>query len=72
MNWIDENYFYNQFKHIWFKSAFKTLKIMDFQNVPLTKVVHVYMTKGMNEWMHDVHDIKSICSQNIFIIEMQC
>jgi hypothetical protein len=25
-----------------------TLKIMDFENVPLTKVVHVYVIKGMN------------------------
>jgi hypothetical protein len=27
---------------------FLTLKIMDFENVPLTKVVHVYVIKGMN------------------------
>jgi hypothetical protein len=25
-----------------------TLKIMDFKNVPLTKVVHNYVIKGMN------------------------
>jgi hypothetical protein len=25
-----------------------TLKIMDFENVPLTKIVHVYVIKGMN------------------------
>jgi len=25
-----------------------TLKIMDFENVSLTKVVHVYVIKGMN------------------------
>jgi hypothetical protein len=25
-----------------------TLKIMDFENVILTKVVHVYVIKGMN------------------------
>jgi hypothetical protein len=25
-----------------------TLKIMNFENVPLTKVVHVYMIEGMN------------------------
>jgi hypothetical protein len=29
--------------------VFLTLKIMDIENVPLTKVVHVYLTKGMNE-----------------------
>ncbi len=27
---------------------FLTLKIMDFENVLLTKVVHVYVIKGMN------------------------
>jgi len=25
-----------------------TLKIMDFENVPSTKVVHVYVIEGMN------------------------
>ncbi len=25
-----------------------TLKIMDLENVPLTKVVHVYVIEGMN------------------------
>ncbi len=28
--------------------VFLTLKIMDFENVHLTKVVHVYMIEGMN------------------------
>jgi len=28
--------------------VFSTLKIMDFENVPLTKVVHIYVIKGMN------------------------
>jgi hypothetical protein len=27
---------------------FLTLKIMEFENVPLTKVVHVYVIEGMN------------------------
>jgi hypothetical protein len=27
---------------------FLTLKIMDFENVPLTKVIHVYVKEGMN------------------------
>jgi hypothetical protein len=27
---------------------FLTLKIMNFENVPLTKVVHIYVIKGMN------------------------
>jgi hypothetical protein len=28
--------------------VFLTLKIMDFENVALTKVVHIYVIKGMN------------------------
>jgi hypothetical protein len=28
--------------------VFLTLKIMDFENVPLTKVVHVYVIEGIN------------------------
>jgi hypothetical protein len=28
--------------------VFLTLKIMDFENVPLTKVVHVYVIEGKN------------------------
>jgi hypothetical protein len=27
---------------------FLTLKIIDFENVPLTKVIHVYVENGMN------------------------
>ncbi len=27
---------------------FFTLKFMDLKNAPLTKVVHIYMIKGMN------------------------
>jgi hypothetical protein len=27
---------------------FLTLKIMDFENVPLTKIVHAYVIEGMN------------------------
>ncbi len=42
-----------------------TLKIMDFENVPLTKVVHVYVIEGT--WMYKIHDIKSIYSQIVFI-----
>ncbi len=30
------------------KSLLLTLKIMDFENVPSTKVVHVYVIEGMN------------------------
>jgi hypothetical protein len=28
--------------------VFLTLKIMDFENVPSTKIVHVYVIEGMN------------------------
>ncbi len=28
--------------------VFLTLKIMDFENVVLTKVIHIYVIKGMN------------------------
>jgi hypothetical protein len=28
--------------------VFLTLKIMEFKNVPLTKIIHVYVIKGMN------------------------
>jgi hypothetical protein len=28
--------------------VFLTLKIMDFQNVALTKVIHIYVIKGMS------------------------
>jgi hypothetical protein len=28
--------------------VFLTLKIMDFENMPLTEVVHIYMIKGVN------------------------
>jgi len=27
---------------------FLTLKIMDFENMPLTKVVHIYVIEGIN------------------------
>jgi len=29
-------------------NMFLTLKIVDFENVALTKVVHIYVIKGMN------------------------
>jgi predicted nuclease of restriction endonuclease-like (RecB) superfamily len=43
----DEFFIYNLFEHIWFK-MFLILKNMDFENVPLTKVVHIYVIEGMN------------------------
>ncbi len=42
-------FFNNQFVHIWLKNVF-TLKIMDFDNVFLAKVVDVYVIEGMNVW----------------------
>jgi hypothetical protein len=40
-------FFYNPFEHIWIKSTFDP-KIMDFENAPLTKLVHIYVIEGMN------------------------
>jgi hypothetical protein len=36
------------------------LKIMNFENVTLTKIIHFYAIKT---WMHKIHDIKSICKK---------
>jgi hypothetical protein len=44
---------------------FLTLKIMDFQNVALTKVIHIYVIKGMNAWY--IYDVKSIFSQKTYL-----
>jgi len=46
-----------------------TLKIMDLENVTLTKVVHIYVIEGM---MHNIYDIKSTFSQNVSISNMYC
>jgi len=43
--------------------------IMDFENVALTKIVHIYVIKA---WMHNIYNIKSFCSQNVFIFTMYC
>ncbi len=42
-----KNIFYNWLIAFGSK-VFLTLKIMDFENVPSTKVVHVYVIEGMN------------------------
>ncbi len=42
------NFFYNPFEHIWLSKVFLTLKILDFDNVALTKVVHIYVIDVMN------------------------
>jgi len=47
MIWNDENWFYNQFKHIWLKNVFD-FENCGFGNVLLTKVVHVYVIEDMN------------------------
>jgi hypothetical protein len=45
MTWIDDFFINNMFEHIDSKMIL-TLKIMDFENVALTKVVHIYVIKG--------------------------
>jgi hypothetical protein len=37
-------FFNNPFEHVWFKSAFD----LDFENVFLTKIVHIYVIEGIN------------------------
>jgi hypothetical protein len=37
----------NQFEHIWLKSVFD-LKNYSFENVPLTKNIHIYVIENMN------------------------
>jgi hypothetical protein len=49
---------------------FITLKIMDFENVALTKVVHIYVIE--RALLHNIHDIKSNFNQNVFISNMKC
>jgi hypothetical protein len=39
---MGEVHFYNTFEHLWFK------KILVFENVFLTKVIHFYVMKNMN------------------------
>jgi hypothetical protein len=34
--------------------VFLTLKIMDFENVAWTKVVHIYVIKGMNVFISKI------------------
>jgi hypothetical protein len=34
--------------NIFGSKVFLTLKIMDFENVGLTKIIHMYVIKGMN------------------------
>jgi hypothetical protein len=74
---------YNPFEHIWFKNLFD-LKIMGFENVALIEVVHIYIyiyiyisvCVCVCVWsttrMRNIHDIKSICTQNVFISRTQC
>ncbi len=53
---IDEIYFYHTFDF----NVLLALKIMNFENVTLTKIIHFYAIKT---WMHKIHDIKSICKK---------
>jgi hypothetical protein len=42
------NFFYITHLSTFGSKVFLTLKIRDFENVSLTKVVHVYVIEGMN------------------------
>jgi cephalosporin-C deacetylase-like acetyl esterase len=42
------NYFFITHLNTFDSKVFLTLKIMDFENVALTKVVHIYVIKDMN------------------------
>jgi hypothetical protein len=42
------NYFFITDLSTFGSKVFLTQKIIDFENVPLTKIVHVYMIEGMN------------------------
>jgi hypothetical protein len=42
------NFFYITNLSTFGSKVFLTLKIMDFKNVALTKVVHIYVIEGMN------------------------
>jgi hypothetical protein len=46
MTWIDKKIIIKL--NAFGSKMFLTLKIMDFENVPLTKVVHAYVIKGLN------------------------
>jgi hypothetical protein len=41
-------FFNNPFDHIWLSKMLLTLKILDFENLALTKVVHIYVIEVMN------------------------
>jgi len=45
--WINDFFFITHLSTFGSKELL-TLKIMDFENVFLTKVVHIYVIKGMN------------------------
>jgi len=47
MTWTNENYFKTNFSTFG-SNMFLTLDFMDFENVALIKVVHVYVIEGMN------------------------
>jgi hypothetical protein len=46
-----------------------TLKMMNFKNVILTKIIHIYVIKNMN--IYYIYDKNLIFNQNIFISNMQ-
>ncbi len=46
-SWMDDFFFITNF-NTFGSNVLLTLKIIDFENMTLTKVVHVYMIEGMN------------------------
>jgi hypothetical protein len=46
--WIDKKINLITLLNTFGSKMFLTLKIMDFENVILTKVVHIYVIKGIN------------------------
>jgi hypothetical protein len=61
------NLFFNRFEHIWFKSDF------DLENYGFWKCTYNKNYSCLCDreaWMHNIHNIRSIFSQNIFISKM--
>jgi hypothetical protein len=67
MIWIDENYFYNPYEQIWFKSVFD-LENYGFLKCGFNKSYSYISDK--RAWIHNKHDIKSSFSQNVFKFKM--
>ncbi len=66
--WIDKKWFITNLSTFG-SNMFLTLKFMDFEIVALTKLFIFIWYRAQ---MHNIYDIKSNFSQNIFISNMQC